>query len=873
MPYTKGKAKEKLRELIEKFKRELEEGKIKHFNEEQVKKDYIEPFFEYLNWNVRHSDEVSVEEKISKGRVDYSFKMDGISKFYVEAKAPKEDLNNNVFMEQAINYAWLKSVTWTILTNFEELRVFNAEWESKNPRDKIYIDLKWDEFLDKFDRIWLLSKDSFLNNELDKEAEEYGKKIKKTPVTPVMRQIFNDLMAWRENLTKNIMSFNSNRAIIKTEEELDEAIQRIIDRLIFIRVCEDREIEKVILQPKLREWVNSHNKHLVDILNDIFREFDKGYNSRLFAPHPSENLKIDDGVLAGIIKNLYESSDGVFKYDFSVIDVDVLGNIYEEYLGYILRKGKKRAGIKENHAYRKEMGIYYTPTFIVDYIVKNTLGKVLKQKDIEDIKVLDMACGSGSFLLKAFDFLINFHKNKLDFLRKVKILTNNIYGVDLDPKAIEIAQLNLLLKTLERRRLLPKLQENLRVGNSLIDDKTISDRAFDWHGNFKEILGKSGFDAIIGNPPYIRIHQLPVKDKTYFEKNYKSAIKQYDIYVLFYEKAINLLKDGGRIGFITSNKFTITDYGLELRKFILDNCAIEQVIDVSNFPVFKDASTYPYIFILRKELNLEKRNKNEIRFIEISDEKQLLKNHIKVKVIEQSKLLKQQKNLFIFSIDEKDERIIKKVQKGENLISIFRARPTTKNIVINPSDKSNYIKALTNRDIKGYSYKWDNQSFLKKEKRFIIDTPAIFMKKICERLTATIVDAKDIGAVNTVYIVNSKDNKVDLKFLLAILNSKLIDYFTKKLYFSTHMRGGYIELRTFEIEQIPIIVKKDLNNQIVELVDIVLGLNKELEGINTNSDRGKEIQEKIIRIDRQIDQKVYELYGLTEEEIKAIENN
>jgi type I restriction-modification system DNA methylase subunit len=832
--------------------------------------------------------------------VDYGFKLADIPKFYIEAKSFREDLNNLEFINQAINYAWLKSVTWAVLTNFEGLKVFNAEWESRNPRDKIYIDLKWDEFIEKFDRIWLLSKDSFLNNELNKEAEEYGKKIRKTPVTPVMKQIFNDLMTWRENLTKNIMGYDSNRKIVKTEEELDEAVQRIIDRLIFIRVCEDRGIEKIILQSKLREWIDSHGKHLIDILNGVFREFDKGYNSKLFAPHPSEDLKIDDGILAGIINNLYESSDKVFKYDFSVIDADVLGNIYEEYLGYVLRKSEKRTKIKENHAYRKGMGIYYTPTFVVDYIVKNTIGKLLERlnpKEIENIKILDLTCGSGSFLLKAFDLLNNYHKskNELDFLRKIKILTTNIYGVDLDPKAIEIAQLNLLLKTLERRRLLPKLQENLKIGNSFIDDPKLSNKYFKWEEKFKD-----GFNVIIGNPPYV--HQkgkkgepkISFEEREYYRKHYTTIYSKdvktrggikINVFVPYVERSLSILKNNGLMGFIVhKNILKVESYKI-LRKFILDNCCIIKIVDFGS-QAFEEITGETVIIILQKEKDAKKRNENTIEVVsDFKTKDDFLFGKYNVNKIKQKLFYDIPDNIFAIYINENLTRLHNKTkQNSEKLGTITKiisfGLDTINNkqyVSANRLDEK-YKPCLMGRNIGRYAIKdskfvlYDKKvlSRIGDENAFNSDEKLV-MQRIGSGLI-TAYDNKKHYCFNSTNMILKKDKNYNLKYILALLNSKLINFYYRATF--TSFANVTVNATQGYLSEIPIkIPSPKQQKEIIELVDRILDLNQQLQKINPKSDRGIKLQEEINRIDKQIDQKVYDIYGLTEKEIKIVESS
>lgn len=324
--------------------------------------------------NPNKTDSVSAEERISKKRVDYGFKINGIPKFFLEAKAIPVDLNKTKFAEQAINYSWHKGCTWAVLTDFEGIKVFNAEWKSKTVRDNLFLNLIWSDYLDRFDTLWLLSKESFEKGLLDKEAELFGKKSKKIPVD---KQLLADFTRFREMLSKDITKLNQDKGL--TEEELDESVQRILDRLIFIRNCEDRELEARELMPALREWESVGKKgQLLKQLRAVFNYFNDQYNSKLFQEHLCDTLDISDIVLNEVVNGLYQTKDKAVYYDFSAIEADVLGNIYEQYLGHILRKTAKRAKVTESHARRKEQGIYYTPSYIVDYIVRNTLGGVTK---------------------------------------------------------------------------------------------------------------------------------------------------------------------------------------------------------------------------------------------------------------------------------------------------------------------------------------------------------------------------------------------------------------------------------------------------------------------------------------------------------------
>jgi len=865
---NKEKAKEEIKLLVEKYNRLVETGKVKSYNEEMTKKDFILPLFRALGWSIEDGEEVTAEEKISKGRVDYAFRIQSIPKLFLEAKSLKEDLDKIEFAEQAINYAWHKGATWAVLTDFEGIKVFNAEWKSNNPLQNLFFSLSCTQFLERFEQLWLLSRECLESGVIDKEAEKWGKKAKKVPVD---KQLLSDLTRFRELLTKNILKNNVSKNL--SAEELDEAIQRIIDRLIFIRTIEDKQLEAPILQSLIRE---DQTKRVYKKLNNAFRKIDDIYNSKLFAFHLCEELNIDDDVLEKIIIGLFKTSDEAVHYDFSAIDADVLGNIYEQYLGYLLKKTEKRGKLVEGKAHRKEQGIYYTPTYVVDYIVKNTIGELAKDKkiDLTKIKVLDPACGSGSFLMKTFDYLVTLDKKKkgvveqtkLDtsgvsatYGRKIEILKNNIFGVDLDPKAVEIAQLNLLLKATEKKHRLPTLQENIKVGNSLIDDSAVSSRAFKWEEQFKEIISNGGFDVVVGNPPYVNNRNLPKTEKAFIEKNYKTAYQQYDLYVLFYELAFKLVKEGGYIGLITPNKFAITKYGFPLRKLLLDY-TIVKVVDVSQLSVFGDVSTYPYIVILQKvkpktnskiklyspsSFELEKSSNQEMKQSELTPEKQ-----------------------FVFNINSSQREIISKID-GEKVIEIYRAKPTSKEI-----SNSGECFALTNRDIVKYGINSTNNR-IRRRKEWLINAPAILMKKICFVPTATLLNNDSYIPVNTIYVIHSKDNQVKISYLLGILNSKVIAYYTRTKYGVTAMRGGFIELRTFEIEDLPIKTVPELRQQpLIKLVDKMLSLNKRLNELKDKStDEKAKIEVEIKKTDQEIDELVYKLYGITEEEKKIIEES
>ncbi len=596
---SKEDAKKEVNKLIGKYKSKIQSGS--KYNEEMTKKDFILPLFRALGWDVEDSNEVTAEESLLKGAVDYAFLIDKNYKFFVEAKPLGSDLKK--FAQQAIEYGVNSGNTWVVLTSFESLVVFNCEWKEKEWWKNSLFSLEVKDYLDSFDKLWLLSKESTANNALDNYASIISKGV---PRTPIDKELLLKFLQYRTKLSKEI-SKNSTYS----EEEIDEIVQRLLVRLLFIRNCEDRGFETKYKLLSIIKGFKTHKKGLSRFMKLVFEHYDKNYDSSIFEEMEIDKVKFDEELLAEIIEGLYYTNDGL-RYDFNIIPSDVMGRLYEQYLGHILKKTPQTAKLKEGKAHRKEQGIYYTPTYIVEYIVRNTLGELLKGKkvDASKIRVLDPACGSGSFLVKAFDVLNeHYAKDKMygqktltGYSTKERILKNNIFGVDLDKQAIEIAQLNLLLRIAEKGQKLPLLKQNVKIGNSLIDDEKIAgDKAFKWEEQFKDVMKEGGFDVVIGNPPYIRIQEIPEKEANYLLKNSSVSTGYIDTYMLFTERAINLLKEGGLFSFIMPSKFMSSNYGEGLRKFILQNCKILKIVDFGDLPVFESATTYPAIYVFKKQ--------------------------------------------------------------------------------------------------------------------------------------------------------------------------------------------------------------------------------------------------------------------------------
>jgi len=617
--------KQRIEELVGRYntlKKSKSPKELEALSEANVRADFIDPLFEILGWKVKDPDEYDREHYVRKvGLADVALKLDGAPVVFVEAKRfggiphidDRGDADWTLEERQVILYAASSKCKWAVLTNFEKFRVFNAltgltilDFES------IY------DYTDRFGELLYLTRDSVDSGRIERLAER-----KERP--DIDLEFLKMLNNWRIQLANDIYQRNKDNDVLKDEkkqldlEKLKDAVQRTLDRLIIIRWAEDHLVldDPNLLERKYHDWKLSptYNSIVDSLFADraLFDRFNKIHDGKLFERgHICEKVEIGDDVLGKIIHEMCQRS-------FRKFDFDILGNTYETYLGNTLYlKDDGTLGLKPSMETRKEAGIYYTPPYVVDYIVKNTLGELLKGKTPEDvakIKVLDPACGSGSFLIKAFDYLNDYYEKENEKVRKRKeklikeymkssgnqlkldikalehkeykdvekeILKNNIHGVDLDRQAAEIASVNLMLKALKPKEKLPLiLDENIKVGNSLISgtedelkqyfgDDWKEKRPFNWEGEFQDVFEQGGFDVVIGNPPYVRIHKIPNEDKKYFKDWYTSAIGQFDLYVLFLEQGIKLLRDGGILGLITQNTFLSLNTYEDLRKFILD---------------------------------------------------------------------------------------------------------------------------------------------------------------------------------------------------------------------------------------------------------------------------------------------------------------
>lgn len=660
----KNAARAQVSELVQRFRRNEADYLRAAYNETQARTDFITPLLEAFGWDVHNVagqslrfreviEEATVEvggERLSK-RPDYELRIARQRKLFVEAKKPSVHIDRNRDAAfQTRRYGYSAGLSIAILTNFHQLAVYDCR-TSPNLTDDAHVArillVGYEEFEARFDEIWpILSREAIHSGDFDRR---FAVDVSRHGVDQFDEYFLRQVRSWRERLARDI----HQQVPGLSPEELTYAVQLFLCRIVFLRICEDRDIERYETLRGLTTG-NSFDAFMTEL-----RRADEFYDSGLFRLLDDERLgiRISDHVLSSIINELYYPHS---PYTFAVVETEVLGEIYEQFLGEVITIDEdSNLEISSKPEVRESGGVVPTPRYIVDAIVQRTLSTKVNGKspaDLATFTVADICCGSGVFLLSVFEFLTdhylawylaNDRENyightiydagagiwRLTFEEKRRILIAHVRGVDIDANAVEIARFSLLLKLIEdeneaglreyvertRTPALPELDETLRAGNSLVSqDEWIEvfgafpalllDKVnpFSWTAEFPEEIAAGGFDVIVANPPYIRIQNM----QTYSPQEaafYQSAASPYqtarqdnfDKYALFIERAINLVKPDGRLGFIVPHKFMTIQSGRALRQLISNDHSLEEIVHFGVQQVFgRLATNYTCLLIL-----------------------------------------------------------------------------------------------------------------------------------------------------------------------------------------------------------------------------------------------------------------------------------
>lgn len=890
--------------------------------------------------------------------------------------------------KQAFGYKHRHSnCTYIITSNFQKLRFYIS--------DAIEYE-EWDLFR--------ITKEDFLvlygclhQLLLCKDLPLTIKKASLTEEENVTRKLYADYSTFRKKLFYNIVEQNPQYHKV----DLFKRTQKLLDRFLFILFAEDR----LLLPPNyirqiLNQWQQlkdlDEETPLYDRFKKHFNYLNTGYqgkevevfayNGGLFAPDEVlDNITISDSIL-------FDSTTALSKYDFqSEVDVNILGHIFEHSLTELEELQAEAEGqqIEKSKTKRKKDGVFYTPRYITKYIVENTIGTLceqkkaalgiseadyaprLKKKDqkqlfeklsnyrhwLLQVTICDPACGSGAFLNQALEFLIGEHRH-IDALQaslfgdaivysdvEKSILENNLFGVDINDEAIEIARLSLWLRTAQKGRKLSSLNQNIRCGNSLIDDPAIAgDKAFNWQKEFPAVFEKGGFDVVIGNPPYGA--SLNKQEKAFFDNTYETTQYNYDTYNFFFEKSHYILKDNGLLSYITPNTFLVVELGDKLRRFLFTRFSLIQLFETYN--VFDDAVVETIVSVFSKQLPSAK-NKIDVFLSDRNNTKFISIEFVKRNVFSQSELIDSDNLLFNYRAIQKERLLRNKIKKqsvplsdianvtaGVILYEKGKGEPIQDLETLNSKPYTGYVKLDENwvplvrgTDVKRYSLDWGGEFVLygrnlaAPRKRENFYCPKLLVRRTDDNLMFTFDDTNMVG-VKSVHCIQSIKSEISEKYLLAILNSRLLNWYFR--FENFHMIGKpFAEVKLVYVERLPIIVS-DLQTSFVSKADAMISLYKEFQeakkqflhllinkyGSITSSKKLEDwpslsfkdfikelnrqkikltlheeaewlryfeeqkaqanaIRQAIATTDIEIDQMVYRLYGLTEEEIKIAE--
>ncbi|MCK6380001.1 MAG: N-6 DNA methylase [Leptospiraceae bacterium] len=822
----------------------------------------------------------------------------------------------------------------SVITDFEEFAIYDCSTKPKetdkasNGRIKY---LTYENYISEFDFIWdTFAKERVLRGSFDKYIT--SDKNKKGTST-VDNEFLQSLDKWRVELAVNIALRNKNIS----EDELNFIVQHTIDRIIFLRIAEDRSVEPYgDLQTDIK--TGDFYKNLLF----RFHQADQKYNSGLFdfaKDKISDKISIDNKVIKSIISELYYP---ICPYEFSVLSVEILGSAYEQFLGKKISLSKSgKATIEEKPEVRKAGGVYYTPQYIVDYIVKNTIGKLVENKtpkEISKIKIADPACGSGSFLIGAYQFLLDWHKDfytqngkqskgnkdnpltptgELTTAEKKRILLNNIYGVDLDSNAVEVTKLSLLLKCMEGEtketieaqtklfhdRILPTLDNNIKSGNSLIDldyyDNELDFgeerkvKPFSWQKAFPEVFKQGGFDCIVGNPPYGADYGNELKH--YLSNKFHLPIPIADTYLMFLLQAFNISKQNACVSYIIPSTWLYMPKFNVFRERIITEKYLSE-IQLFRKSIFEDATVETCTIILHNE---KPNKKATYSFKEIKDEPNLFigetQNQIQLELLnnaEYSLVLSNKNDDDLFNKIRNQNKPLKEVALTVCGLTPYRVGKGTpmqtekiaKNRAYDADFKKDktYRQYLMGRDFNKYQWciekeRWISYGKWLAEPRYkapFDDDKKIVIRQTSDRLIAHL-DTNKYLSLKNVHNLRVTNSELSYEYLLAIINSKLLDWWYQKLI--PEKGRVFAEVKVVNLEKLPIKIIDTKNNteiqkqnEIIKHVETLLKLNADKQNTTLPSQL-EMINNRIDHAESKINELVYQLYELTEEEIKIVE--
>ncbi|MCX6994075.1 MAG: N-6 DNA methylase [Kiritimatiellaeota bacterium] len=933
--------------------------------EAHVRQSLIDPFFEALGWDVRNHSmtapqyrEVITEDSLDvEGQLkapDYTFRIGTLPKFYVEAKKCGVNISADPAPAfQLRRYGFSAKLALSILTDFDELGVYDCAARPR-PGDKAsHARIQYfgfTEYPDRWREIWdVFSREAIWSGTFDK----YAASKRKRGTSEVDSEFLKDIEGWRDVLARNLALRNSD---LSSEEDLTAAVQRIIDRLIFLRMAEDRGLESYGQLLKLCEQPDIYNR----FMSGVCRKADQKYNSGLFhfqkeigvsdAPDTlTPSLAVDDNALKPILQSLYFEHG--CPYHFGVMPVEILGTVYERFLGKVIRlTAGHQAKVEEKPEVRKAGGVYYTPAYIVNYIVHSTIGKQIEGKSPADLaggkttppfRILDPACGSGSFLLSAYQFLLDhclkWHQANLSkkhakavyqnakgetclsIGERKRILTTHIYGVDIDPQAVETTKLSLLLKALEgendttlsqqmtlfheHERALPNLYHNIKCGNSLIASdfsKVSADlervHAFDWPVQFPDAMKVGGFDIVIGNPPYVQIENIPAEHRDYYTSAYGEAGrlgKRYDLYQIFVLRGTSLLRTSGRFGNILPNTFLMGHSYELLRRRLVTQGKITELVDLPQ-GVFAGVVVDNVLLFYIRDTNGTATHKLLIHKLDPKSDKTRVARMDWDESFQIAQSVVQQDESCRINVhtNPRQAKLFKTVESGE--IRLGDVTDSSQGIILyktgSDAEKAKYTgfqprkswkRLLRGKNIARYEVLWGGEFvsygewlWCPRDERYFngekILLHAMRNKSLSRRLVATLDTELHYNAHNLANIIHKAGSDYSLRFVLGVFNSKLINY-----WYRAHFPN--VNINPSDFRQIPL-PRLDFKNpadrarhdRLVELVDKMLTLVPKLRAAKGERER-ETLQNAVQATDQQIDRLVYELYGLTEEEIKIVE--